>query len=448
MLFILLLLSSVTAIEDYIIHLNPYMFPVSSSPYGQMAVSNVVYNFNGRTVNAERLHLLGIDVVRMEEDDAANLLNLPYIDAIEIDRKISISPPSDVLVQNINIMAIENIIDGWGFNNIRFTSEYNDLVGLVVGVLDSGVDINHKTFANKIWVNEMECPNYPNCIQNGIDEDGNGYVDDFYGWNFVENNNNVMDDGTHGTHCAGIISTVAPGVKIMPLRILSHYTGGAMSNVAKALNYALSKNIKLTSNSWGTIVDLDYIYNKSQDIIHVSASGNDGINYNDDTSIKIYPAYLNYIYKNIISVAAHDILNDSAEFSNIGSKTVDVSAPGVNILSSCKSNKYCYMSGTSMATPFVTGMVALTMMYVQKNNITQDINYQNLLINSSLLTTSLSSSTKSHGKVSMEKLFQLITPACLAISNEININLSATSFAYTMFPKLYLLTLLFIYYSF
>jgi len=233
---------------------------------------------------------------------------------------------------------------------------------IIVAVIDTGTDISHPDLAGNIWTNTKEIPG------DGIDNDVNGLIDDVNGWDFYNNDNTVFDakDGdSHGTHVSGTVAAiagnaagvagVAPGVKIMPLKFIGP-KGGYTSDAILALGYAKKMGAGLASNSWGS----SYYSSALKDAINVfgevfvAAAGNDGRN--TDVS-PFYPA--SYDCLNIISVAAVNSQGGLASFSNYGTATVDVGAPGVDILSTVPGSSYQYMSGTSMATPHVSGIAAL-----------------------------------------------------------------------------------------
>jgi len=240
----------------------------------------------------------------------------------------------------------------------------------VVAVIDTGVDINHPDLRNNIWTNPGEIPG------NGIDDDGNTYVDDVHGWDFFNKDASVYDaaDGdTHGTHVAGTIAAEGDNgigvtgvnwqAKVMPLKFIGPETGYT-SDAVKALNYAVDKGAKISNNSWGgggysqTLLDA---INKADAKGHlfVAAAGNggsDGVG-DDNDSTPFYPA--SYDSANIISVAATDHNDALTGFSNYGATSVDLAAPGKYILSTLPGNKYGYGNGTSMATPHVAGAAAL-----------------------------------------------------------------------------------------
>ena len=235
----------------------------------------------------------------------------------------------------------------------------------VVGVIDEGVDINHPDLKNNIWVNADEVP------ANGIDDDHNGYVDDHNGYDFAHNDASVYDaaDGDdHGTHVAGTIAAQGnngigvAGVdwraSIMVCKFMGP-NGGYTSDAVEALNYAVANGAVISNNSWGggyPSQSLQYAISRADAAGHlfVAAAGNNGSN-NDTTPS--YPA--SYTNPNIISVAATDHRDVLASFSNFGATSVDLAAPGVNIMSTLPGNRYGSYSGTSMATPHVTGVAAL-----------------------------------------------------------------------------------------
>ncbi|ODG94049.1 MULTISPECIES: S8 family serine peptidase [Bacillaceae] len=213
---------------------------------------------------------------------------------------------------------------------------------VVVGVIDTGVDINHPDLAGKIWKNTKEIPN------NKIDDDHNGYVDDVNGWDFYNDDNTVYDalDGDeHGTHVSGTIAAalegpnlsdnkgvvgVAPNVKILPLKFIGP-DGGTSADAIEAIEYAKSMGVKITNNSWGG-GEYDPLLEEAianSNSLFVAAAGNDGMDNDEEGS---YPA--SFESSNILSVAAVDNKGNLAPFSNYGAESVDVAAPGVDIMSS------------------------------------------------------------------------------------------------------------------
>ncbi len=231
----------------------------------------------------------------------------------------------------------------------------------VVAIIDSGVDMAHPALADAIWSNSGEIAG------NGMDDDHNGYVDDIRGWDFVQGDNNPSDGDGHGTHVAGIVrgttedlfSIGTAKIRIMPVRFLDNTGSGSTADAIKAIYYAVNNGATILNNSWGgssySRALLEAIaYSYQQHTLFVAASGN--ATQNTDTR-PMYPA--SYDVPNILSVAATDDTDTLAWFSNYGSSSVQVAAPGQGIYSSYPSNQYRSMSGTSMATPFVAGIAAL-----------------------------------------------------------------------------------------
>ncbi len=237
----------------------------------------------------------------------------------------------------------------------------------IVAIIDSGIDYNHPAFTqtNSLWTNGSEVSG------NGIDDDGNGFVDDVRGWNFKSRNNNPFDDEGHGTHVAGIVlgatqdlfaTTLSPSlIKIMPLKFIGADGLGATSDAISAVYYAVNSGARVLSCSWGSsqysqaLHDaLAFAYGRGA--IIVAAAGNNGKN-NDQTSN--FPS--NLPVPSLIAVAATNDYDSMASFSNFGKSTVTLSAPGVSIFSTYPNNQYRYLSGTSMSTPFVAGLVALAL---------------------------------------------------------------------------------------
>lgn len=240
--------------------------------------------------------------------------------------------------------------------------------GIVVAVVDSGVDYNHPDLAANIWVNAGEIPG------NGIDDDGNGYVDDVRGWNFVGNNNNPMDLNDHGTHVAGTIAGVnnnfgvtgvAYDARIMPVRalgtqVLDTENDASSSNIAIAagIRYAVDNGANVINLSLGSIIQSSEIkeaieYATALGSVVVMASGNRG------STEPGAPAFL--ASNTGVAVGAIDANRTIADFSNQAGLPVlnYVVAPGVQVYSTTRNNTYSYFDGTSMATPHVAGVAAL-----------------------------------------------------------------------------------------
>ncbi len=271
----------------------------------------------------------------------------------------------------------------WGMARIHAPTAWDSTTGsssFVVAVLDTGVDYNHPDLAANIWTNSGEIAG------NGIDDDGNGYIDDIRGWDFANGDNNPMDDNNHGTHAAGTVGAVGNNalgvvgvnwsVKIMPLKIIDSTGSGWTSDAVQGLDYAVNKGVKVSSNSWGGGPANFALANaldraRTAGHIFVAAAGNSGLDL--DTGPE-YPASYSTSYNNVVTVASINSSDQLASNSNYGVNSVTLAAPGVSILSTIPGGGYGLYSGTSMATPHVAGAIALYWASHPTETYTQVIN--------------------------------------------------------------------------
>ncbi|MEM7315422.1 MAG: S8 family serine peptidase, partial [Planctomycetota bacterium] len=252
----------------------------------------------------------------------------------------------------------------WNLNVINAPESWAQGItgeGVTVAVVDSGVDWDHVDLAGSIWSNSGEIAG------DGIDNDGNGYVDDIRGWDFVYNDANPDDVNGHGTHVAGTIAAamnsigatgVAHDATIMPVRVLGDSGSGGTLGVANGIRYAVDNGADVINLSLGggysSAILSALQYADRNGVFVVAASGNDG------ASVASYPALHSSGLSNVISVGAHNSTDRIAGFSNDdGGRAVQVDAPGVSIYSTLPNNRYGNYSGTSMAAPHVAGLAAL-----------------------------------------------------------------------------------------
>ena len=275
-----------------------------------------------------------------------------------------------------NLWGLDNggqTINGWPGTpdaDIDAPEAWNTTQGssaVTVGVIDTGVDWSHPDLASQIWINPGE--NCTGCRTDHLDNDHNGYVDDWHGWDFVNDDNNPTDDHGHGTHVAGTIGAVgnnglgvtgvAWNVGIMPLKFLNAQGSGTTADAVSAVLYAAQNGAEITNNSWAggeysqALADAIAVAD-ARGSLFVAAAGNDG---SDNDLEPTYPA--SYELPNVVSVAATSNSDDVAYFSNVGHRSVDLGAPGVDIYSTWPGGSYRYLSGTSMASPHVAGAAAL-----------------------------------------------------------------------------------------
>ena len=281
----------------------------------------------------------------------------------------------------------------------------------VIAVVDTGVDYSHPDLYDNIWSNTGEIPD------NGLDDDGNGYVDDVRGWDFVSNDNAPMDLNDHGTHVAGIaaakgnnaigITGVCWAANIMPLRFLDENGIGTVADEISAIDYAMENGAHIINASFGSYADSKFEYDaissaNSAGILFVAASGNDSLN--NDAS-PFYPA--SYNLANIISVTATDQDDNLSLFSNYGAASVDVGAPGENILSTIPGAGYQFARGTSMATPHVAGLAALIW---EDNPGLTHIEIKSIILNSVETKASLYGKVVTNGRIDASNAFADLPP--------------------------------------
>jgi subtilisin family serine protease len=268
--------------------------------------------------------------------------------------------PNDPLFSNQYASGLMSLPQAW--------DKTTGSSGVIALVIDTGVLYTHPDIAENMWVNPGEIAG------DGIDNDGNGYIDDRHGINAILNTGDPLDDNGHGTHCAGIIgglgnngvgiTGVAWSAKIAAAKFLSSSGSGSLSNAIKAINYGTAlrragNRVVVSNNSWGGgsySATLAAAIQASADagILFVAAAGNAASN-NDLTPS--YPA--SYTNDNVIAVASTTSSGALSSFSNYGATSVDIAAPGSSILSTYLNDSYAYLSGTSMAAPQVSGVALL-----------------------------------------------------------------------------------------
>ena len=296
--------------------------------------------------------------------------------------QLSETPPSDPLFERL-----------WGLHNTGQTggTEDADIDALeaweisagskdvILAVIDTGIDVDHEDLKDNLWTNPQECPRgVGKCVADGVDDDGNGYVDDFHGINAITNSGALIDDYGHGTHIAGIAAAtgnnrkgvigVSWKARVLGCKFITAFGTGTTSNAVKCFNYIYDmrnkqkQNIVVTNSSWGggsPSRSLREAMGRVDSPLHVCAAGN------SNSNRKLYPAA--YDLDNIIAVAATDHDDLYAGFSSWGEDWVDLAAPGVNILSTvptgrcpmCLPSGYGATNGTSMSSPYVAGAAAL-----------------------------------------------------------------------------------------
>lgn len=298
-----------------------------------------------------------------------------------------------------------------------------DASDVVVAVIDTGIDLNHPELKNNLWVNPGEIAG------NGIDDDGNGYVDDIHGYDFGDNDANPQDVDSHGTHVAGIIAAqgnngsgitgIAWRAKLMAVKVFADDEETAYtSDIVNGILYAADMGAKVSNNSYGNIMEDAVVasvfrrpleeaveYASQADMLFIASSGNDETNL--DAVRKVHsPSSIPL--GNVISVAATTKNDELASYSNYGMSGADIAAPGSNIYSTVPGNQYSTKSGTSMAAPHVTGAAALLWAYAPDLSMAE---VKAILLNSASKLSQLNGKVLSGGRLNLAEALAYVTEA-------------------------------------
>jgi subtilisin family serine protease len=381
--------------------------------YGALAIRNLVQPDPNINSPVERWQILKFEPGSDVEEWQELLNNDSRVEVAEVNHKISINfLPNDPSFGSL-----------WGLNNTGSNGGKRDAdidapeawdtqkgnKDVVVAVIDTGVDYNHPDLASNMWKNAGEIPG------NLVDDDRNGHIDDVYGFDWVNEDGDPMDDESHGTHVAGTIGAVgnnnrgvvgvSPNVSIMSLKFLGSNGRGNSADAAQAIIYAANMGADIINASYGgprsSKLQRDAIdYASQKGVLFVAAAGNETKN-NDGFSN--YPS--NYNLPNVIAIAATDDNDKLARFSNYGHKTVDLGAPGVSILSTIPNNRYGSKSGTSMASPHVAGAAALVLAENPNLSVTE---LKKTLLDNTDSITSLQGKTVTGGRLNVNKAIQAV----------------------------------------
>lgn len=331
------------------------------SPFAGLGQVAARYPLGGAVALSESL--TSAEILHLKLDDQSDRSLEQAIKRLQQDPRVEYAVTNDLLTNLGEVRPNDLHPELYGMERISAPQGWADTSGTrakapLIAVIDSGVDYRHPDLAQNIWTN-------PNEIPNGLDDDGNGIVDDIHGYNAAEKTGDPMDGGSHGTHVAGTVAAVGnnglgvTGVawqaQLMPLKFISGGFGSTADAIS-ALVYADAKGARLTQNSWGGVAPNQALIDtlKASPALHICAAGNDG---NNSDVQPLFPAA--YPLENILAVAATDHNDQLAQFSNYGQEAVDLAAPGVKTYSTMPNGEYGFKSGTSMATPHVSGAASL-----------------------------------------------------------------------------------------
>lgn len=284
--------------------------------------------------------------------------NLQNIRRVEFDRLIQLDRATASA-------ASSEQADSWGQEKIGASQLWAQGFkgqNIKVAVVDAFVDTAHKQLRSRIAINTAEIPD------NGVDDDRNGIIDDYYGASFLSSSGNSANVSPHGSHVAGIIAAdptqgpiegVAPEAQIIPAQFIGNDGGGSLGDAVMAMQYSVSRGATIINASWGGAPCVASLRNaflelEKQGVLVVVAAGNEG------RDIDVYPEFpASFDLSNQITVAASGLSDVMTSWSNSGFTAVHVAAPGERILSTIPDNSIAYLDGTSMAAPMVSGAAAL-----------------------------------------------------------------------------------------
>ncbi len=347
-------------------------------------------------------------------DTIEKLKAMPNIEYAEPNYNVyEFSEPNDTYYQN-GKQAVLDLIGAkklWDFDI--------DCSDVAVGVMDSGIQTNHEDLIDNIWVNTGEIAG------DGIDNDGNGYIDDIYGWNCGDSNGDVSYVDEHGVHVAGIVSavtdnskgvaSVARNAKVASIKIFNSSKNTKLSYIIDGINYAKKNDINIINCSFGgtgwgssSVNTIKSAMAAVPDMFFVIAAGNttSASEANND-KVAVYPSQLTKDLDNVISVANTTSSDELNKKSHYGAKSVDIAAPGTDIYSTIPTSSYGTKSGTSMATPMVASAVAV-MRAVNPNISAKEI--KETLCSSSDKLSALTGKVISGGRLNAYNAVKAIMP--------------------------------------
>jgi len=354
---------------EYVVKLRE---PLSSYKNQMNVLSEELGSYIKSTIPDQNIVVIKRPVFEIKSSVIKALAQNPNIEIVEPNYiyRINKTPNDPMLNQLWGMLNVGQAdadqqvgVAGTDINAIKAWDVETGSSKTIIAVIDTGVDYTNPDLAPNMWTNAKELKG-----KKGVDDDGNGVIDDIYGYNTINNSGDPKDDHGHGSHCSGTIGAkgddgkgivgVNWNTRIMAIKFLDASGSGTLENAIKGIDYATKMGAKIMSNSWGgggesqTLKEAIERSNQAG-ALFLAAAGNES---NNNDSRPSYPA--SYQVPNVVSVAAVDNKGQIASFSNYGKNSVHVAAPGVNIVSTTTAG-YEAWSGTSMATPHVSGVAGL-----------------------------------------------------------------------------------------
>lgn len=395
--------------------MKSWIFPLSLAGFFSLFIGGLIlfYNFDESLSNGK--YRTGSSVNKGKKSSA--------LDTRSIEDSFITSKVDKVENEPSALFNDPAISQAWGLKKADAARAWTLTKGsrdIVVAVIDTGIDINHEDLKGNLWKNPGETGSDSLGREkslNGVDDDKNGFIDDVHGWNFVANNAKLADNHGHGTHIAGILGAeanngkgivgIAPEVSIMILKYFDPQSPGSdnLKNTIKSIYYAVNNGAQIINYSGGGLEysqeEHDAVnYARKKGILFVAAAGNER---SDSDKSPYYPA--DYGLDNIISVTAFNPSQEVLSSSNWGIDSVDIAAPGQNILSTLPGNSYGFMTGTSQATAFVTGAASLVMSHKTSFKFNDVKKY---ILASGDALSSLADKTKTSRKLNLYKALTIL----------------------------------------
>lgn len=395
--------------------MKSWIFPLSLAGFFSLFIGGLIlfYNFDESLSNGK--YRTGSSVNKSKKSNA--------LDSRSIEDSFVTSKVDKVENEPSALFNDPAISQAWGLKKADAARAWTLTKGsrdIVVAVIDTGIDINHEDLKGNLWKNPGETGTDSlgrEKSMNGVDDDKNGFIDDVHGWNFVASNAKLADNHGHGTHIAGILGAeanngkgivgIAPEVSIMVLKYFDPQSPGSdnLKNTIKSIYYAANNGAQIINYSGGGLEysqeEHDAVdYARKKGILFVAAAGNER---SDSDKSPYYPA--DYGLDNIISVTAFNPSQEVLSSSNWGIDSVDIAAPGQNILSTLPGNSYGFMTGTSQATAFVTGAASLVMSHKTSFKFNDVKKY---ILASGDALSSLADKTKTSRKLNLYKALTIL----------------------------------------